>query len=529
MLAPNTTLQGRYRVVRQLGRGGMGTVYEARALRLNATVALKETHFTEERLRRQFEREAQLLANLRHPALPRVIDHFDESDGLYLVMDFVEGEDIWEMLKKRGEPFPAPDVVRWAGQLLDALLYLHTQTPPVIHRDIKPQNLKLAEDGRLMLLDFGLAKGMSGDAQSLLSSRTVMGFSLPYAPLEQILQIDENSREQLSVLNPQEVERVRRAGTDRRSDLYSAGATILHLLTAKVPVTSPTRAISLWSDRDDPLEDVLARGVPESLRPFIRRSMVLDPERRFGSAAEMRDALRDATEGVGAGAVLTPTVFDPPPDLKPPRPKDSQRADSTPTTPRVLPARPSHPSRDSRRGARRRGFLTAGVLLFAVSVAAAWVFFSRPSLLAPAPNGNPAARQTPEPTPQPGVSPTPEVSVTPTPESSAQPVNNAPDANRRPAPVTTPTPAPRPVTPPQPQATPTPQPTPTPQVRPSNPVESGGDVARDVSRLDDQIAHLEQRRAQLLRRYPPDALIVRRMDDRIDALKRRRARRLQDR
>src|ERR1044071_2719707 len=235
MLAPDTTLQGRYRVVRQLGRGGMGTVYEARALRLNTTVALKETHFTEERLRKQFEREAQLLANLRHAALPRVIDHFEEGEGLYLVMDFVEGEDLWEMLKSRGAPFPVEDVLRWAGQLLDALQYLHTQQPPVIHRDIKLQNLKLTEDGRIILLDFGLAKGM-GDAAAaagLLTSKTVMGFSLPYAPLEQILQIDETWREHLSVVNPQEVERIRHAGTDGRSDLYSVGATLLHLLTAK--------------------------------------------------------------------------------------------------------------------------------------------------------------------------------------------------------------------------------------------------------------------------------------------------------
>jgi serine/threonine protein kinase len=249
MLAPNTTLQGRYRIVRQLGQGGMGTVYEAKALRLNTTVALKETHFTDERLRRQFEREAQLLANLRHAALPRVIDHFDERDGLYLVMDFIEGDDLWEMLRKRGAPFPASDVISWAGQLLDALGYLHAQSPPVIHRDIKPQNLKLTDDGRLILLDFGLAKGMSEGAPSIISSRTVMGFSLPYAPLEQILQIDENSREQLSVLNPQEVERIRRTGTGQRSDIYSVGATLLHLLTAKVPNTSPTRAISIWSNR----------------------------------------------------------------------------------------------------------------------------------------------------------------------------------------------------------------------------------------------------------------------------------------
>src|SRR5918997_3551987 len=98
MLLPGAILQNRYRVIRQLGQGGMGTIYEAKALRLNTTVALKETHFTDERLRKQFEREAQLLAGLRHPALPRVIDHFDEDDGLFLVMDYIPGEDLGEML-----------------------------------------------------------------------------------------------------------------------------------------------------------------------------------------------------------------------------------------------------------------------------------------------------------------------------------------------------------------------------------------------------------------------------------------------
>jgi serine/threonine protein kinase len=289
----------------------MGTVYEAKALRLNTTVALKETHFTEERLRRQFEREAQLLANLRHPALPRVIDHFDDGDGLYLVMDFVEGDDLWEMLKKRGEPFPVEDVLTWAGQLLDALEYLHTREPPVIHRDIKPQNLKLTEDGRIILLDFGLAKGMSDGAASQMASRTVMGFSLPYAPLEQILQIDENAREQLSVLNPQEVERIRRTGTGQRSDLYSAGATLLHLLTAKVPTTSPTRATSIWSNQPDPLKNALAQGAPVNLRSFLDSSMALDPERRFASAAEMRKSLNSPAEDFEDDTLLAPTILSP--------------------------------------------------------------------------------------------------------------------------------------------------------------------------------------------------------------------------
>ncbi|MDT7688232.1 MAG: eukaryotic-like serine/threonine-protein kinase [Acidobacteriota bacterium] len=290
MLTPGTILQNRYQVIRQLGQGGMGTVYEAKALRLNTTVALKETHFSDERFMKQFEREAHLLAALRHPALPRVIDHFDENKGLYLVMDFIEGEDLWETLRKRGNAFPVGVVLGWADQLLDALQYLHSQDPPVIHRDIKLQNLKVTGKDRITLLDFGLAKGLA--ATNVLTTKTVLGYSLPYAPLEQILQIDENQREQLSVTHPEEVERLRRKGTNHRSDLYSAGATLLHLLTNRIPVGSPTRAISVWSGQQDPLAFVLKQSVPEAVGAVLARSMALEPEQRFATAAEMREALR---------------------------------------------------------------------------------------------------------------------------------------------------------------------------------------------------------------------------------------------
>src|SRR6266487_3695135 len=143
MLAPETLLQGRYLIVRQLGQGGMGAVYEALDQRLDTTVALKETLFADERLRKQFEREARLLARLHHPALPRVSDHFSEGDGQFLVMQFIAGEDLAEMIARKNGPFPTDQVLTWASQLLDALDYLHTQYPPIVHRDIKPQNLKL--------------------------------------------------------------------------------------------------------------------------------------------------------------------------------------------------------------------------------------------------------------------------------------------------------------------------------------------------------------------------------------------------
>src|SRR6476659_10545821 len=101
MLAPDTVLQGRYLIVRQLGQGGMGAVYEAIDQRLDTTVALKETLFTDERLRKQFEREARLLARMHHQALPRVSDHFNEDDGQFLVMQFIAGDDLAAMLAQR--------------------------------------------------------------------------------------------------------------------------------------------------------------------------------------------------------------------------------------------------------------------------------------------------------------------------------------------------------------------------------------------------------------------------------------------
>src|SRR2546429_3965850 len=134
MLSSGTILQGRYRIIRQLGQGGMGAVYEAVDERLDTTVALKETLFSDEKLRKQFEREARLLARMHHPALPRVSDHFNEGDGEFLVMQFIAGDDLSAMLVQRKGPFPLAEVLKWADQLLDALDYLHTQDPQIVHR-----------------------------------------------------------------------------------------------------------------------------------------------------------------------------------------------------------------------------------------------------------------------------------------------------------------------------------------------------------------------------------------------------------
>src|SRR6185369_10535719 len=220
MLTEGTILQSRYRIIRQLGQGGMGAVYEAVDERLDTTVALKETLFTDEKLRKQFEREARLLARLHHPALPRVSDHFNEGEGQFLVMQYIAGEDLAEMLTQRNAPFPQEEVLRWADQLCDALDYLHTQEPQIIHRDIKPQNLKLTARGQIVLLDFGLAKGSVGLMTAVTTSASIFGYTPNYAPLEQVQGL----------------------GTDARSDIYALAATLFHLLTNVKPPDALSRA-----------------------------------------------------------------------------------------------------------------------------------------------------------------------------------------------------------------------------------------------------------------------------------------------
>jgi serine/threonine protein kinase len=289
MLSPETVLQGRYRIVRQLGQGGMGAVYEAVDLRLDTVVALKETLFTDERLRKQFEREARLLARLHHQALPRVSDHFTEDEGQFLVMQYVPGEDLFEMQTLRQSAFPQSDVLRWADQLCDALDYLHTQDPQIIHRDIKPQNLKLTARGQVVLLDFGLAKGSAGQLTAVTTSASIFGYTPNYAPLEQVQGL----------------------GTDARSDLYSLAATLYHLLTNVKPPDALSRAGAIVNGMADPLApaDEVAPQVSPSVAHVLEVAMSQKRDDRYESAQIMREALSSAATGsLGeAATVLTST------------------------------------------------------------------------------------------------------------------------------------------------------------------------------------------------------------------------------
>jgi serine/threonine protein kinase len=276
MIEPGALLQNRYRVVKQIGQGGMGAVYVATDERFHSTVAIKQTFFDDPMLRKAFEREAHLLNHLRHVALPRVSDHFVEGEGQFLVMEFIDGSEMAELLQQRGA-FPLADVLRWADELLDALDYLHTHEPPIVHRDIKPQNMKLTPRGQIVLLDFGLAKGATTGTRATATA-SVFGYSRSYAPLEQI----------------------QGTGTDTRSDLYSLGATLYHLLTGVAPIDGLTRASAVINNQPDPLRPAhLAHAqVPEPVSKILHRAMALKAALRPATAAEMRAALRQATNAI---------------------------------------------------------------------------------------------------------------------------------------------------------------------------------------------------------------------------------------
>lgn len=274
-------IQGRYLVIQMIGKGGMGEVYLAVDQRLGSAVALKRTFFAgDEMLGNAFEREARILARMRHPVLPKVSDHFAEGDEQYLVMEHISGDDLSKRLEVAQKAFPLTWVMFWADQLLDALSYLHSHEPPIIHRDIKPQNLKLTDENHIILLDFGLSKSSTGNtivppgSNSSGSTASVVGYTPHYAPMEQI----------------------RGIGTNPRSDLYSLSATLYQLLTNTVPPDALSRADNLINGEEDPITPLskINSEIPEAVSDVILKAMEISQEKRFETAKEMQKALRKA-------------------------------------------------------------------------------------------------------------------------------------------------------------------------------------------------------------------------------------------
>jgi serine/threonine protein kinase len=277
-LDSRTILRDRYQLTHIVGQGGMGYVYRAEDTRLPGRLcAIKEVKpeaSASPEMRKQeqsqFLREASLLAQLDHPNLPKVSDFFSDSGRDYLVMDFVPGKDLKQLIdesRASGEMLDFTQVINWADQLLDAVSYLHQQDPPVLHRDIKPANIKLTPDNRLKLVDFGLAKLLATDDSRTITVIQGRGTAY-YTPLEQYGAESEH--------------------TDVRSDIYALGATLFHLLAGQPPPEAKERFLNPGSLRS--LREV-NHDVTVDVSETVRWTLEMHPDDRPDDVLTVKEAI----------------------------------------------------------------------------------------------------------------------------------------------------------------------------------------------------------------------------------------------
>ncbi len=276
MLPAGTLLQGRYSIKGPLGVGGMSMVYLGQDMRFKDVMracAIKEMYQSapdsQTRLLnlKNFEREAGLLATLQHPAIPRVYDFFEENRRVYLVMELISGKDLETILEDAGHPLDETQVCQWAIQICDVLHYLHHHQPnPIIFRDMKPSNVMITADNRVVLIDFGIARNLSRTDRK----GTMIGTE-GYSPPEQYR----------GVVEPQ-------------SDLYALGATLHHLLSGNDP-----RMETPFTFHERPLRQVNPAISPE-MEAVVMRTLEYELTARWSSAAELRQALQDVIGVVDA-------------------------------------------------------------------------------------------------------------------------------------------------------------------------------------------------------------------------------------
>ena len=282
ILNPGTILWSRYRILDLVGQGGMGAIYQAEDLRLEGRLcAIKEvtpdsgaSKEYQEQAQAAFHREASVLARLDHANLPKVSDFFLFNGRDYLVMDFVPGQDLREVIEhaRHKQTFiPEDQVLTWVEQLITALEYLHEQDPPVLHRDIKPSNIKLTPNGTIKLVDFGLVKLLHPDDNrtvTVLQGRA----TIQYAPLEQIGGDSDY--------------------TDGRADIYSLGATLYHLLTNEPPPDAKTRYIRTKEQPPLNIRDINPDVSPQTEQAILH-ALGLHPEDRPNNIQQFRRELLD--------------------------------------------------------------------------------------------------------------------------------------------------------------------------------------------------------------------------------------------
>jgi serine/threonine protein kinase len=330
----NTIFVGRYQVQRELGRGGMGAVYLAFDLQHRKSVAIKVARLAGPEARAQFRREALYLQKLTHHNLPRVLDVFSDTQRDFLVMEYIPGEDMETLVRQQG-PQPEWLVLRWADELLGVLDYLHTQSPPIIHRDVKPGNLKLRQNDTLVLVDFGIAKEYIPEGDTFVGATAVTpGFSPP--------------------------EQYADSPTDARTDVYSAGATLYYLLAGCAPAAAPERAAGLATVA--PVSK-LAPKTTQATDMLVAKALHLASDERWANAAEMRRAAEVASRKLASAA--------PPPIV---------------TEPRDLPVAAGRPGVTPKPGKRPLGLAGVAALLGVALLAVAallWIFGGRTPGAAP--------------------------------------------------------------------------------------------------------------------------------------------------
>jgi hypothetical protein len=288
------TQTGRYRKIEE-PRNGV-SVYEAYDSVLETNVMLREIPVRlgkitslgqQEAIRDAFAEEAKVFTAIKHESIQRVLDFFSDLDRHCLIMESIPGSDLGELLEKKRGAFPLHDIMNWADQLLDALHYLHTYAPPVFHRNVKPQNLKLTPGGKIKLLACSFTKDT--DAPT--------GSDLNYLSLEQIWNgLDPASQKVITNSYDERSEKLLRQPADARSDIYSVGATLYHLITGCVPIDPLERSIDTLDGKADPLRSAYALdpGVPPEISDVLMRAMEIKRENRYDSAVIMRQVLRTA-------------------------------------------------------------------------------------------------------------------------------------------------------------------------------------------------------------------------------------------
>lgn len=292
-LPVGTVLSQRYRVERLIGSGGYANVYHGTDMKLGEERAIKEVVDTDEGVRRQFQLEAGLLMHSTHPNIPRGYQLFEERGRLYLVMEFVRGRDLEDLLNEslvqRGHPMEEEEVLRLAREICGALDEMHHREPPVIHRDIKPANIKITPEGKPVLIDFGLAK-----LQTSGPTRTAaQGVSPGFAPPEQYMA---------------------KGRTDARSDIYGLGATLYACLTGKDPPDAPSRLLAQTGTAGQALVSprALAKDHPisELTNRIIIKTLELSPTHRQQTAADLADDLHVALRRLkgDTGALTSATI-----------------------------------------------------------------------------------------------------------------------------------------------------------------------------------------------------------------------------